>query len=640
MRKKSFKIKRPKTLLILLCSLILTATLASSAQEPAMPALTNAKMRQSLISLDLGQVEIIQVIQLVSETTGINFVWDENITGSISVNSPTKIRMDQLYNFLESLLELKGYTALPSGNMVKIVRRSQAVRDNLQVHISADPNTINQTDRLITQIIPLKYADVTEVEQLIRPRLSEGARMDANHRTGKIIITDRSANIHHIARLITEIDISDAQLITEVIPLKFASAQILSKHISQILQKQPQTASARSNRNAQTQSSSLKVQANDRTNSLIVTAKAKDLEMIHNIVAKLDTQKPNGFDKVHHVRLKNASAEDLAESLSQALVNLSGTVGEGLLQPKVTPDPATNSLIIVATQQDYAVIKKIINELDVEQEMVLVEVKIIEVSQEGLLEIGLDWATFDQAVTDSIRGFATTNFGPRADAINGTISGISIGAFKDIGGNVTIGSVLQALEENQSINILSTPSVTTRNHHEAIFVAGDNVPFVGQSRITEEFDPSKPTVIQTFDYRDVGIVLKVTPHVSQNDTIIIDIDSEFTNIIEGRPGQSVDTPTTAKRSVVTSLLVKHGTTTYISGLVRDDRVTIRSQIPLLGDIPLIGELFKWRKEQVQKTNLILSITPYILKNNNEMTQLLDDKNKEIDIANEQNKKNW
>lgn len=631
-----------RSLLILLCSLITihALPLPAAAATIEMPALDDPQMRDSLISLNLGQVDIIQVIQLVSETTGINFIWDETITGSISVNSPTEIRIDQLYHFLESILELKGYTAVPSGNLVKIVRRSQAVRDNLQVHIGADPETIPLTDTLITQIIPLKFAQASEVERLIRPRLSEGAHMDANSRTNKIIITDTSANIHHIARIIAEIDLSDAQLVTEVIPLKYASAQTLSKHITQILRQRPQSAMARANLSPRSQTSGLKVQANDRINSLIVTAQAKDLEWIHHIVAKLDIEKPSGFDKVHHVRLKNASAEELAESLSQALANLSGVVSEGLLQPKVTPDPATNSLIIVATQQDYAVIEKIINELDVEQEMVLVEVKIIEVSQESLLEIGLDWATLDQAVTNSIRGFATTNFGPRFDAINNTVSGLNIGVFKKFGSEVTIGMVLQALEENQGINILSTPSITTRNHHEAIFIAGDNVPFVGQSRITEDADPSTPTVVQTFDYRDVGISLKITPHISQDDTIIIDIDSEFTTLIEGRPGQSVDTPTTAKRSVITSLLLKNGTTTYLSGLARDDRVTIRSQIPLLGDLPLIGELFKWRKEKVQKTNLILSITPYIIKSDKEMTRILETKKEEIDLANETNNKNW
>lgn len=604
-----------------------------------MPALKDSLLSDEMISLNLGQVDIIQVIELVSDATGINFVWDDTISGTISVNSPTEIRMDQLYSFLESLLELKGYTAVASGDLVKIVRRSQAVRENLQVRIGADPETIPLTDTLITQIIPLRYADVAEVAAIIKPRLSDGAQMDANSRTQKIIITDSSANIHHITRIIAQLDLPDAQAQTEVIPLKYASAQVLSKQITQILQQQSTNPAARGNP-ANRPETTQKIQANDRINSLIVTAKPKDLHLIRDMVARLDIEKPNGFDKVHHVRLKNASAEDMAESLAQALLNLTGIVSEGVLQPKVTPDLATNSLIIVATQQDFSVIQRIIDQLDTEQEMVLVEVKIVEVSQEGLLEIGIDWATLDQAVADSIRGFAVTNFGPRSDYINGTVSGVSVGAFKDIGGEVTIGSVLQALEENQGINILSSPSVTTRNHQQATFIAGDNVPFVGQSRITEEADPSTPTVIQTFDYRDVGVILKVTPHISQNDTIIIDIDSEFTNIIEGRPGQSVDTPTTSKRSVITSLLLKNGTTTYLSGLTRDDRVAIRAQIPLLGDIPLIGELFKWRREQVQKTNLILSITPYIIKTETQMAELVEEKNDTIDIANDEVQSNW
>ncbi len=617
-----------------------------------MPALSDPQLRQTPISLNLGQVDIVYVIQLVGESTGINFVWGEEITGSISVNSPTEIKMGELYHFLETVLELKGYAAVPSGKMVKIVKRSQANQENLQVRIGSDPDTIALTDTVITQIIPLEYADAQEVKAIINSRKSESALLDVNNRSNKIIITDTSANIHHMAKIIAQLDIPEAKPQTVVYPLKHASAQMLSRQVSQIMQKQQALGpNVRRPNGASLPTSDLKVQPDQRINALVVTANTMDLEIIEALIKKLDIEKPTGYDNVHVVSLKNASADKMAQSLSQALANLRGVVGEGVQQPTVTPDLDTNSLIVSATQQDFSVISKIITRLDVTQEMVLVEVKIMEITEKDLVEIGIDWATLEKAVEDSVRGFASSSFGPRPGFINGSNGGLSLGLFKEINGEVTIGSVLQALEENQGINFLSTPSVVTRNHQEAIFIAGENEPFVGQSKITEDADPITPTVVQTFDYRDVGVTLKVTPHISQSGTVIIDVHGKFTSIVDGRPGQSVNTPSTSIRSVDSSLVLSDGQTSYISGLMRDDLVTLDRQVPLLGDIPLLGEIFKWKRKQNQKTNLLISITPHVISGQSQMADKTNEKIEEInkvyqevnasdDVANEPSNSIW
>ncbi|MCK5270168.1 MAG: hypothetical protein KAJ46_05255, partial [Sedimentisphaerales bacterium] len=194
-----------------------------------------------------------------------------------------------------------------------------------------------------------------------------------------------------------------------------------------------------------------------------------------------------------------------------------------------------------------------------------------------------------------------------------------------------IGSILSALEKISDVNILSTPHVVTSNHRKAVILVGENVPYVEQSRITET-DPSTPTVVKTFTYKDVGVSLDITPHISQGDMIRLEIDSEFTQLIESVAGLSADTPTTAKRQIKTEVSMVDGATIVIGGLIRDDKNTIVKKIPLLGDIPLIGELFKFKRDRMQKTNLLLFITPHVMSSNADMARVT--RNKQAEIAQE------
>ncbi len=592
------------------------------------PSQTLAEHHDEVISIDLGQVPIVDVIKTVSEATGINFIWDEQITGTVSVSSPTEMTVGELYPFLESLLDLKGYAAVPAGDVVKVVKRTAAARYNLPVRIGSDPAGIPLTDTPVVQIMPLKHADASEVSAIIRPRLSQEAQMDVHQRTNKLIITDISSNIYHVAKIIQQLDIPEARAETYRIPLEFASAGELSRQINAILDQGPDPTAPRSRTN--TTSSvrpPVKVQPDTRTNSLVVTANPSDTERILDLVEQFDVEKPSGLNNNEVIKLTYADAEETAKNLTAALANR-GQLEEGEIPPLVTPDKDTNALIVSASPHDFEVIRKMVRELDVVRDLVWVDALIVEVSEDDLQEIGIDWATLDEAVADSVRGFALTNFGPRVDFVSGNTKGISIGAFKDVGGEVQIGAILQALEKDSDVNILSQPSIMTTNHKEAEIVVADNIPVVKDSRVTET-DPSTPTVIQTFEYRDVGVKLKITPHTSKGKWVRLDINSEFSKVIEGREGQSVNTPTTAKRTATTTLSMTSGTTVVIGGLIRDDKVSLVQQIPLIGDIPIVGELFKWRREQVQKTNLLIFITPHLLGNPEELIELTQKKQDEI-----------
>ena len=636
--------KMTRTIVWLMCMFYTTCATNSliAGEQPVsdgavnLPALAEAGMADELIYVNFDQVDIRVMLKTVGDITGINFVVDDSIRGTVTVMSPTKIRLGEIYEVLESILEVKGYAAVPTGigDFVKIVPRADAVRRNLQVRIGADPMEIPVNDSLVTQIIPLTYADVTEVSRIITPLLSSGLYMATYPRTNSILITDTSSNIHHIAKIIRNLDVPSSKEQVTTIGLTYASAEVLSDQITQILDKgRTVSPSPGRTRTVPTIQTGAKFLPDVRTNALIGVAISQDTEIIEALVKRLDTERPRGANNVHVVYLINASAAETAESLNGALANLriSGAI-QATQQVQVTADEGTNSLIIAASAQDYEVIAEIIEKLDIVREQVLVEMLIMEVSEDSLREIGVDWATLDEAVEGSVRGFAATNFGPRVDFVNGDLEGLAVGAWKGSGSNVRIGSILHALEKKSGVNILSTPHVTTSNHNMATIIVGENIPYVSQSRITETSDFITPTVIDSFEYKDVGIILEITPHISQDGLVRLEIDSEFTKLIEGVTGSSVNTPTTAKRQVQTVVSMKSGSTIVIGGLIRDDKTSVEKKVPILGDLPLIGNLFRLKRDQVQKTNLLMFITPHVVSSQSDLEKVSEAKKKEMDSA--------
>jgi len=580
-----------------------------------LPALDKPGVADKLISVDFNQVDIRIVLKTISEVTGVNFLVDDKITGTVTLISPTRVRLADVYRTLESILEVKGYAAIPSGNLVKIVSRSEAAKRNVLTRVGSDPATIPLNDMIVTQIMPLRYIDAAEANNLIAPLVAVGAHVAVHARTNAIMITDTSSNIHHIAKIIRQFDVPGPKDEISVITLKYASAGVLSDQLATIMEQTDTPANA-SGRRAQSDpaNAALRILADARTNSLIVLADLSETEVIRGLVKRLDVERPLEASNIHVVYLRNATAEELVEPLSKAVATLSrGAPGAKTDTLEITADASTNALIITASPQDFKVIEDMIAKLDIVREQVLVEMRIVEATEDALMELGFDWATLDEAVANSVRGFGYTDFGVRVDAASGDLEGLAVGAFKKIGpdGTTQIGAIFNALESNSGVNILSTPHILTSNHQEATIVVGENIPYVTESRITES-DPATPTAIKTFEYKDVGITLVITPHISQGELVRLEIETEFTKLIETAAGMAQGTPTTAKREAKTVISVLSGRTVVIGGLMRDDSSTIEKQIPLLGDIPLLGNLFKWKKETVQKTNLLLFITPHVL----------------------------
>lgn len=593
-----------------------------------MPALNKPGMADELISVNFERADIRTVLKTVGDITGINFVVDESVKGTVTLMSPTKIRLGDLYEVLESILEVQGYAAVPaSNNLVKIIPRADAAKRNLQVRVGSNPAEIPISDSLVTQIIPLSYADAAEVSQIIQPLLATGSLMATYPRTNSIVITDTSSNIHHIATIIQKLDVTGSKEQVSVFGLEYASAQVLSEQITRIMQKHRATSTqAVRSRSMPRIETDIKILPDTRTNSLVVVANAQDTETIEKLIKQLDIQRPLGTNNVHVAYLQNAQAKDVAESLTSALSNLKiAGVLEATQQIQVTADEGTNALIIAASAQDYEVISEIIEKLDIVREQVLVEMLIMEIREDSLKEIGIDWATLDESVDGSTRFFGVTNFGPRVDFVSSNLEGLAVGMWRGSGSNV--GAILHALQKRSGVNILSTPHILTSNHHKAKIVVGESRPFVVQSKITEG-DPLTPTVIKTYEYKDVGITMEITPHISQGGLIRLEIKSEFTKLIEDVTTLP-DTPTIAKREAETVVSMNSGSTVVIGGLIRDDKITIEKKIPLVSDIPLVGGLFRYKKDQVQKTNLLIFITPYIMRSQEDLERITEKKKNEI-----------
>lgn len=599
------------------------------------PPLNDPNKTDETIMLNFEQVEIRHFLKVISDTTGVNFVIHPNINGKITVVSPTGIRLGNIFEYLQSILTVNGIALIPAEDHIKIVPRSEANKHNLPIRVGTNPAQIPLNDSVYTQIMNLKYAGAVQVSTLLRSRLSSEAQMDAYPPTNTILLTDTSSNIHLIAQIIKQLDVPGAKKMQTVISLKHADAQEVSKKISTLIEQQSVFNKAPTLQGMQLPSKP-QIIADIRTNRLIVIANHQDTQNIMQLVKKLDIIRPAGRDNIHVVSLENAQAKDIAQALETTVASLNAENESGReVNLQITPHENTNSLIITATPQNFEVVSKIIKQLDIYNEQVLVEMLFVEISDENLREIGVDWATLDQAVSDSVRIFGNTNFGIRVDALNGDLQGLSVGTFKEVGGEVKIGTILSALENVSGLNILSTPKITTYNHQEAHIVVGDNIPRVTADRITE-VEPSAPTVIRTIEYTDVGINLKITPHVNHGRNVYLEIDSEFSQLVESVTGLSAETPTTATRKLKTNVSLKDGTTLVLGGLIRDNKTTVEKKIPLLGDLPLIGGIFKLKRDRIQKTNLLMFITPHILSNSEQIAQI--NKSSRAQITPELNKR--
>jgi len=593
---------------------------------------TSAKRKDSkrFISIDFNNVDINVFIKFISELTGKNFIVDNKVKGKVTVISPSKISLKEAYRVFESVLEVHGYATVRAGKVIKIIPSPEARTKNIETLLKE--GTAFPEDKIITQIISLKYANASEIKKLFTPLISKSSVILAYLPTNMLIVTDFQSNILRLTRILKAIDVTGIGHEISVIPLEFADAEKLVKILSSVFQ--PKKAARKG-----ASEIAITFIADERTNTVVLLASEVDGLRVKSLISMLDKPTPKDKGKIRVYYLEHATAEDLAAVLQAQTPGKGKAPAKGgkapLLsgQATITADKATNSLIIMADNEDYQVLEEIIEKLDIPRAMVFIESLIMEVNTNKDFKLGTEWKAFGEAHHNERDGAAGGGFsGDEVSSLAGLVtsgalpSGFSLGVFGEainISGIQfpTIAAIIEVYKKDKDVQIISTPQLLTTDNEEAVIYVGKNIPF--QTRSTAE---GGVETYSSFEYRDVGTTLKITPQISQDGMVRLAISQEVTKL-----ESTIDfRPTTLKRTIDTTVIVDDNSTVVIGGLIDDKFTETETKVPLLGDIPLLGWLFKSRKKEREKTNLYVFLTPHVINNKVDAENLYQKKKEHID----------
>ena len=613
---------------------------------PARKTLTKPETRKTAdkyVTLDFDNVNIETFVKFVSELTGKNFIIDEKVKGKVTILSPKKIPLHDVYKVFLSVLEINGFATVPVGNMIKIVPSIVAREKSLETRIKKD--TSDPDDRMVTQIIALERANPDEVKRVLDPIISKTSSVLSYPPAGILIITDYLSNIRRLQEIVKALDVEGAGEQITYLPLLNASASEVAKSLTNVFQQRRPNLTP------------IRMVPDPRTNSMIIFASVADTESVRRLVAMMDKDVPRGESNIQVYRLQNAVSEDLAKvlnniikdtgSATSAVAGAAGAAVQRVAAPMVSknvqivPDKATNTLVIMAEREDYKVLENIIKQLDVARAMVYIEALIMEVNATKDFKLGVEWSGVKD--TGHITGFDDSKSAAFVSSGTGVFSGLTstattagtllgfpsgfsmgiIGAGIKIGDVLfpTIGAMVQAYKTDADVSILSTPQLLTLDNEEAEINVGSNVPYITRQDSTTT-SAQYPVNYNTYEYKDVGVILNITPHINEENFVRLKISQQVTKVTSGADKA---TPTTLKRTAKTTVVVKDNETVVIGGLVGDSTDDGVTGVPLLSDIPLLGWLFKAKTVKREKTNLYVFLTPHIVRTQKEAADLYQGK---------------
>ena len=584
---------------------------------------------QQFVSIDFNNVDINVFIKFMSELTGTNFVVDQRVKGKVTIISPSKISLNEAYKVFESVLEVHGYTTVQSGEVVKIIPSPDARSKSIETKLREESTT--PRDRVVTQLIPLKYADPVEIKRLFTPMVSKSSVILAYPPTNTLIVTDVYSNIKRLLRILNEIDITGIGQEISVIPLEYSDATKLVNLLNTVFKptgKRPKGAEPKI----------LTMVADERTNTIVLLASEVDTFRIKRLISMVDKEAPRGKGKIHVYYCKNATAEELAKVLQGLPTDKAGAPKGKTAAPvvagavKITADKATNSLIIMADKDDYLVLEEVIKKLDIPRSMVYIEALIMEVDMEKSLDIGVDWSVFGKTTVDGKETAVGGGFRKGVSILPDELlkGGLTLGVLSEpisIAGITVnnISAIVNAVKTDDDFRILSTPQILTTDNEEARITVGENRPY--QTRSTTDVSGG---TFESFEYRDVGKILKITPHVTEGRQVRMQINLEVTQIDQTATLLTSTTqPVTLKRTVDTTVIVQDSQTIVIGGLIEDVTTENESKVPALGDIPILGWLFRDTSETRERTNLYVFLTPRVIKNPAEAESVLQEKQEQM-----------
>ncbi len=634
----------------------------SHAAPPAKKPTTQAQPSQQPITLNFVNAEIESVARTLATLSNRNLVVDPRVKGTINLSTELPVSPNEAWSQFLAALRLQGFAMVETKGLYKIVPEADAKLQGGNVQEIYKGNGGSGSGQIVTHIFKLNFEQANNLVPVLRPLISPNNTINVNPSNNSIIITDYADNLQRMARIIATLDVSNASDV-EVIHLKHAIAVDLAPLVLRLVESgsnMPQAAATPGQTGAEYKTTLL---AEPRSNTLILrAANPARVALVKSLVTKLD--QPGGTNpsgNIHVVYLKNADATKLATTLRAAL-NGQSTGATGTTTAANTPtspmasplantttgstlgsttpssgsatggqiqaDTATNSLIITAPEPQYRQLRAVIDMLDQRRAQVMVESLIAEVNADRAAQMGIQWQT---AVGEkgSAVGIIGTNFnnnlstsigsgniinaaGGSSTALTTLGNGLNLGTAKQINGTYVLSSLATFLQQNGQGNVLSTPTLLTLDNEEAKIVVGQNVPFVTGQYTNNNTNNGSVNPFQTVERKDVGLTLKVKPQISETGTVKLTIFQEVSSVVPNSVGSTTGLITN-KRSIESNVLVDDGSIIVLGGLLSDEYSGAGSQVPLFGDIPVIGWLFKSESRSRTKKNLMVFLRPVVVR---------------------------
>jgi general secretion pathway protein D len=634
----------------------------SHAAPPAKKPTTQAQPSQQPITLNFVNAEIESVARTLATLSNRNLVVDPRVKGTINLSTELPVSPNEAWSQFLAALRLQGFAMVETKGLYKIVPEADAKLQGGNVQEIYKGNGGSGSGQIVTHIFKLNFEQANNLVPVLRPLISPNNTINVNPGNNSIIITDYADNLQRMARIIATLDVSNASDV-EVIHLKHAIAVDLAPLVLRLVESgsnMPQAAATPGQTGAEYKTTLL---AEPRSNTLILrAANPARVALVKSLVTKLD--QPGGTNpsgNIHVVYLKNADATKLATTLRAAL-NGQSTGATGTTTAANTPtspmasplantttgstlgsttpssgsatggqiqaDTATNSLIITAPEPQYRQLRAVIDMLDQRRAQVMVESLIAEVNADRAAQMGIQWQTASGSNGGTV-GIIGTNFnnnlstsigsgniinaaGGSSTALTTLGNGLNLGTAKQINGTYVLSSLATFLQQNGQGNVLSTPTLLTLDNEEAKIVVGQNVPFVTGQYTNNNTNNGSVNPFQTVERKDVGLTLKVKPQISETGTVKLTIFQEVSSVVPNSVGSTTGLITN-KRSIESNVLVDDGSIIVLGGLLSDEYSGAGSQVPLFGDIPVIGWLFKSESRSRTKKNLMVFFRPVVVR---------------------------
>jgi general secretion pathway protein D len=593
------------------------------------------------VTLNLKDADISALISTVAEVTNRNFIVDPRVKGKVTVISSRPMDSEEVYQVFQSILKVHGFAAVPSGEVIKIVPDVNAKQDGIP---TANDKSPGRGDEMVTRVVQVDNVAAAQLVPILRPLVPQQGHLAAYPATNVLIISDRASNVDRLLTIIRRIDqVSDSEI--EIIALEHASATEVVRVLTSLNRAEPAAAKGAAAASGQV------LVADERTNSVLLGGDRSSRLRMRAIISHLDTPLDAGGN-TDVIYLHYAEAPEIVETLlgvgkieeqeTQQGKGKAATSSRGSFD--IQADEPTNSLVITAPPDIMRTLKRVISQLDIRRAQVLVEAIIAEVGEDTARDLGVQWIFAGD--TGNNRGpIGVINYSnsgsPIADVANaaiaardgGTVPSLLDGALVGIGrfgsNSFNYAAVLNALASDANTNILSTPTLVTLDNEEAEIVIGENVPFVTGSFTSTGAGDSASNPFQTIQREDVGLTLKIKPQINEGDAMRLDIEQEVSSIADSVAGAS--DIVTNKRSIKTNVMVDDGQVVVLGGLIEELVLESVQKIPLLGDIPYLGALFRSKTSDVKKTNLMVFIHPVILRDADTMNSYTNAKYNDIRV---------